>query len=197
MAANHNIHSISVLTGRTVLSRATANKLGQVHDLVIDPTKGELAGISLRIDDQSLRLVEYGEVYSIGPDAVMVRNEESALPPESSPIKSLPLALNSLVEVKVITENGQLLGQIANIYIHLVETPSIIYEVRSSILDKLLGNSLYFPAALGRAFSSDNSRLVVSNDAASADHNLNSLAAHLFGPPKEADPIIVIRSRRD
>ena len=95
-----------------------------------------------------------------------------------------------------MTEGGKHLGQIANLYIHLGETSLFVYEVRSSLLDKLLGHTLYFPASCGVALSEDAARLVVSNDAAEkADHTLDALASRLFGSPEEQGPMIVVRSR--
>lgn len=196
MASGANISSINNLTGRTVLSRASANKLGQIHDLIIDPVEGSLAGVAVNMVDGRLHYVEAGEIYSIGPDAVMVNNDRSAIPPEGSPVKELPLALNKLVGVEVITEGGKVLGEIANIFMHLAEEPVLVYEVRSSILDKLLGRSLFFPASQGHSFSANEGRLVVTEDTAEkADSTLEALSSRTFGPPREDDPVVVIRSR--
>lgn len=198
MASTATIQTIDALIGRTILSRATANKLGQVHDLIVDPAKGELIGLSLKMADESLRLVDCSEVHSIGPDAVMLNRDESAIAQQDSPLKALPLAKNNLIGVKVVTEGGKLIGQIANVHIRLAGTPFLIYEVRSSILDKLLGHTLYFPASYGRALSEDATRLVVSDDATeSATNSLDELESHQFGPPKPEGPTVVIRSRSD
>jgi uncharacterized protein YrrD len=196
MEKTGNVHPVDSFVGRTVLARATANKLGQLHDLIINPVDGLLAGISVRVTDGSLHSVETSEIYSIGPDAVMVNNDRSGLPTESSPLKALPLVMNRLVGAEVITEGGKVLGQVANVYVNLTEEPVLLYEVRSSLLDKLLGHALFFPASQGHAFSIDGARLVVENDTAEkADHTLEALANRLFGPPKGDDPVVVIRSR--
>lgn len=196
MASAGNINSIDTLVGRNVLSRATANKLGEIHDLIVEPVKGTLAGIAVKTVDGKLHYVEATEIYSIGPDAVMVNSDSSAISPEGSPVKDLPLALNKLAGSEVITEGGKVLGQVANVFMHLAEEPVLIYEVRSSILDKLLGRSLFFTASQGHAFSADNARLVVEEDTAEkADGTLDALANRMFGPPKEDDPVVVIRSR--
>ncbi|HKC66349.1 MAG TPA: PRC-barrel domain-containing protein [Pyrinomonadaceae bacterium] len=196
MTTASNIHPVNTLIGRAVLSRTTANKMGQIHDLIVDAAKGELAGMVVQMPDESLRCVEYNGIYSFGPDAVMVNSDESAVPVQDSPLKALPLAKHNLIGVNVVTEGGKLLGQIANVYIRLAETLLLLYEVRSSILDKLLGHSLYFPATNSRAISGDFARIVVSEDTAEgADKSLNALEARLFGPPKEEDPVVIVRSR--
>lgn len=195
MALVDGIHTVETLIGRAVLSRATANKLGQTHDLLVDPVKGELAGLSIRMADGSLRLVAYQEIYSFGQDAVMINSDEAAVPVQDSPLKVLPLAKNNLVGTNVVTGDGKLLGQVANVYLRLAETVLLIYEVRSSILDKLLGHTLYFPATEGRAISVDFTRLVVADGTAErAQNSLEALTARLFAPPRE-DPVIVVRSR--
>jgi len=196
MTSTGNVHSIDVLIGRVVLSRATANKLGQTHDILVDPAKGEMAGLSIRMVDESLRLVDYQDISSFGPDAVMIKSDESALPVENSPLKVLPLARNNLIGVKVVTEGGKLVGQIAHVYLHLAETLVLIYEVRSSLLDKLLGHALFFAASMGRALSGDAARLVVADNVVeNADHSLAALTARLFGPAREEAPVVVVRSR--
>lgn len=196
MALVNDIYPIDALIGRAVISRATANKFGKTSDLLIDVAKGELSGIVARMPDESLRLIDYREIYSLGADAVMINGDESAIPVQDSPLKILPLAKHNLVGVSVVSENGKLLGQVANIYFHLAETLLLIYEVRSSLLDKLLGHALYFPATQGRAISVDLARIVVADDTGEkADNSLEALAARLFGPPKEEDPVVIVRSR--
>jgi uncharacterized protein YrrD len=146
--------------------------------------------------DASLRLIDSSEIYSFGPDAVMINSDEAAMPAKDSPLNTLPLAKHQLIGANVITEGGKVLGQIVGVYIHLAETSMLIYEVRSSLLDKLLGHTLYFPASQGRALSEDAARLVVADDTEEkADHTLDALAARLFGPPKDEDPVVIVRSR--
>jgi uncharacterized protein YrrD len=191
------IEAIDVLIGRAVLSVETANKLGQVHDLIVYPTKGEMVGLSVQHSDQSHFLVNNQEIHSIGPDAVMVQSDQSLVSPDQSPLKAFPFAKKNLIGVKVITEDGKLLGEIANVYVHLEETSLFIYEVRSSILDKLLGHALYFPASFGCAFADDSTRLIVSNDTEKADRKLDAIASRLFTPSGSFAPQVSVRSHSD
>jgi uncharacterized protein YrrD len=189
-----SVQNIDTLIGRPVLSLESANKLGYVHDLTVDPLKGQLAGLSVQKLDDGQALVDRQDIHSIGPDAVMVVREQSLVSPDQSALQSLPLARTNLIGVKVITEGGEVLGEIAKVYIHIAETSSFIYEVRSSILDKLLGHALYFPAALGCAFSDDATRLVVSNETEKADRKLETATNRLFGPAEPGIPQIIVRS---
>src|SRR6267378_8309500 len=123
-----------------------------------------MVGLSVQVSDESHFLVNNEEIHSIGPDAVMVQSDQSLVSPDQSRIKAFPLAKNNLIGVKVITEDGKLLGEIANVYVHVGELSLFIYEVRSSILDKLLGHALYFPASFGCAFADDATLLIDSNN---------------------------------
>ncbi len=192
------IQGIDDLIGRTVLSVETANKLGQVHDLIVHPSKGEMVGLSVQLSDQSYFLVNNEEIHSIGPDAVMVQTDQSLVSPEQSSLRAFPFAKNNLIGVKVITEDGKLLGEIANVYVHLDETTSLfIYEVRSSMLDKLLGHALYFPASFGCAFADDSTRLVVSNDTERADRKLDGIVSRLLTSSGSYAPQVTVRSHSD
>ena len=192
------IHGIDVLIGRAVVSVETANKLGQVHDLIVHPIKGEIVGLSVQLSDESHCLVSNEEIHSIGPDAVMVESDQSLVSPDQSSLKAFPFAKKNLIGAKVITEDGKLLGEIANVYVHLEATTSLfIYEVRSSILDKLLGHALYFPASFGCAFAEDSSRLIVSNDTEKADRKLATIASRLFTTSDSFAPQVSVRSHSD
>lgn len=51
----------------------------------------------------------------------MVDSDQSLVSAHDSPIQTFPLAKNNLIGVKVISEGGQLLGEITNVYIILNE----------------------------------------------------------------------------
>jgi hypothetical protein len=100
-----------------------------------------------------------------------------------------------VARVKVVTEGGTLLGQVANVYVHLVWPPLVAYEVRESLLDKLLGRGLFIPASVGRALSHDSQRIIVPDDATrAAAASLEELA----GGPRAAliEDETVVRGRR-
>jgi len=65
-----------------------------------------------------------------------------------------------------------LLGEISNLYLCIDHRPAFIYEVRSSLFDKLLGRAFYFAASLGRAFSGDGTSLIITADPETLDHSL-------------------------
>lgn len=178
----NSIQNIDKLIGRSVLSLATADKLGAVHDLIVDPEKGRMAGLSVKRIDESYAMIDRKDIHSIGTDAVMSNQDNSLLPSDESPLKRLPLAKHQLIGIKVITEGGELLGSVANVYIHLTEIPNFIYEVRSSILDKLLGHSIYFPASVGCVVAGDLTKLVVSGGVETMDRSLAAVTKRVLAP---------------
>ena len=167
-----NVENIEKLIGRAVVSLETANTLGRVADLLADPLSGQLAGFSVQRVDQSYALASVLDVQGIGPAAVMLEGEHSLVLVDASPLNTLPQAKQNLIGVKVITEQGLLLGEISNLYLCIDHRPAFIYEVRSSLFDKLLGRAFYFAASLGRAFSGDGTSLIVSADPETLDHTL-------------------------
>jgi uncharacterized protein YrrD len=178
----NNVEKIEHIIGRGIVSLETANKLGEVADLLADPLSGELAGLSVQRLDESFALVSIVDVHDIGPDAIIVERDESLVPSDESPVKTLPKAKENLIGVKVITEHGQLLGNISNLFLCLDKTPSFIYEVRSSLFDKLLGRAFYFAASLGCAFSDDRTALVVTGGPGDMHHKLETAVDRLLGP---------------
>lgn len=178
----HNVQNIEQLVGRPVVSLETANKLGQVSDLLADPLAGQLAGFSVQRLDESYALVSMIDVHDIGPDAIIVERDDSLVAADNSQLKTLPGAKDNLTGVKVITEHGQLLGNISNVYLCFDKEPVFIYEVRSSLFDKLLGRAFYFAASLGCAFSDDGTALVVTGGPENMYHRLEAAAERLLGP---------------
>ena len=190
-----NVKKIDNLIGRSVLSFATANKLGQIADLLIEPLSGELAGFVVhRLNSGGEALVSILDVRGIGPDAVMVEGDESLVLTDASPLNPLPRAKRDLAGVKVVTEKGLLLGKIASLFLWIDKRPAFIYEVRSSLLDLLLGRAFYFAASLGCAFSDDRSTIVVSGDPNEMYHRVEAAAERLLGPcGSSLHPAVAVR----
>ena len=165
-----DVSPISLLTGMTVLSLASGNKLGQILDLFIDPINGVLTGVTLSTPEGNVGELPYTEIYSFGRDALMAKEDKSVRlvdPAGSTPGQPA----SKLIGTKIIAESGDILGQISNIYVTLKPPPRIIYEARNSILDKLLGREFFIPASVGHALSDDASRLVVPDSTMEIAHS--------------------------
>ena len=152
------------LVGMTVLSRATGNKLGEVRDLLIDPANGVMQGLEIAITEGKIGRLPYDEIYSFGRDAIMARSDSSIMTPETAwPAPSLSVG-EHLIGTKIFSESGQSSGGISNVFVTLQPPPFVIYEIRDSILDKLLGREFFILASSRHALSDDSERLVVPDD---------------------------------
>ena len=84
----------------------------------------------------------------------------------------------------------------------MIKSRPFIYEVRSSLFDKLLGRAFYFAASLSCALSDDRTALVVTGGPEDMHHRLETAAERLLGPHqtdfKQASGIhIEVRSHAD
>jgi len=165
MDAKASIYSIDTLIGMTILSRQTGNKIGKVLDLIVDSSTGRLDGLVVTGLAEEELVLNYASISSFGQDAVMAYEDDSVVPPAEGELARRPCAKRDLIGASLITEGGRFLGKVANIFVNLAPPPFAIYELRDSLLDKLLGKVSYVPASLGRALSGDGERIIVPDDA--------------------------------
>ena len=148
------------LVGKTVLSLASGNKLGHVTGVNIDPVNGLLVALALKLEDGEAAKVPYEAIHSFGRDAVMAESEQAVLPLPAED-RTVERNARDLFGTKVILESGVLLGEIANVLVTLRPPPSVLYEVRRSMLDRLLGRTFFIPASVAYVLSDDAERLLV------------------------------------
>ena len=140
--------------------------------MFIDPVNGIPLGVTLSQTDGRISGLLFDEIYSFGRDAVMAKTEQSIRLLDTDVLDAGRPA-SKLIGTKIITESGDMLGQISNVYVTLKPPPYILYEATQSVLDRLLGREFFLPASLGQALSDDCTRLVVVDITAEiADANL-------------------------
>ena len=153
------------LRGMTVLSVASGNKVGLVDDLFLYPDNGSLSGISLTADGH-LKFVPYDDIHSLGSDAIMVEYEQSAAPVEAA--EETGRSIKAVFGARVISDSGDILGQITQVYVTLMHPPAVIFQISKSLLHRFFGLVSYLPASAGHVLSDDSRRLVVPRTAAKA-----------------------------
>lgn len=163
-----NIVTADALIGMTVLSKVSGNKLGEVADLFIDPMKGVLMGLTIKNSKGDLGGLDYNDVSSFGEDAVMANADDKIVPLEDNWVKTHSHAKKHLMGINVVTESGNLIGKVADIYVRLSAPPIVIYEIGETVLDRWLGRDFFIPASAGTALSNNAERIVISNEAANA-----------------------------
>ncbi|PYS98324.1 MAG: hypothetical protein DMF63_16875 [Acidobacteria bacterium] len=201
-----HVYPISVLKGMSVVSLDSGNKLGQIADLFIDPINGVLLGITFSTPEGGIGRLSHADIYSFGRDAIMVRAGDSIEPWDDSNLQSGQQA-GKLIGTKIITESGDVLGQITNVFVTMRPPPQILYEIRNSIIDKLLGREFFLPASVGYALSDDATRLIVPD--ATTDIAVSDIAelvdreieVRSYDPVAERsdedDTVIVVRDDED
>ena len=158
-----DVSPINLLSGMTVLSLTTGNKLGHILELFIDPINGLLNGMTLSTPDGRIGGLSRDDIYSFGRDAVMVTSEEAVVYLEAAAFDKGQQA-SKLIGTKIITQSGDVLGHITNVFVTLKPPPHILYGAGHSLLDKLLGREFFIPASIGHALSDDASLLIVPDD---------------------------------
>ena len=156
-----------------IVSLSTGNKLGHVSHVRIDMFDGRLSGLVVKERENSE--LPYDRVYSVGRDAVMALSDDSVISSSSEPGTPVHRA-DELVGTKVVLESGEILGEIADVLVALIPPPAAFYEIRRSMLDRLLGRTFFIPAAVGYALSEDAARLIVPDRTAEiASHDISAL----------------------
>lgn len=158
-----DVIEIDKIIGMPVLSRTSGNNLGKVYDLYIDPAQGILMGVTIKSPNGKLGGIDYRNIYSFGHDAVMANDETHVTLLNEEWVEQHPHAKKHLVGTKILTDGGNDLGEIGNIYIQLTSPPAVIYELRGSMWDSLLGRNSFIYAASAGALSSNGERIIVPN----------------------------------
>jgi uncharacterized protein YrrD len=152
------------LRGMPLLAVDTGAKLGEIRDVIIQPVEGRLIAVIVRtLDNDELRL-RIDDVI-IGPDAVMTSWESFAHAGDrSSEMAGGVRALDELAGTNIVTEDGDLLGRISEVYIR-ADKPQAIYRVVESRIQKFLGRGFFLPGDAARSYAPDGVRMIVPADA--------------------------------
>ena len=73
---------LSELRGRRVVSRASAETLGDVTDLLLSVEPAAVTALQIG-KHRKARVIPWGQIVGIGPDAVVITDEQAAIPPRT------------------------------------------------------------------------------------------------------------------
>ena len=182
-----DVVGIDNVIGMPVLSRATGNNVGKVYDLYVDPSQGVLLGVTIQAPNGKYGGIDFNNIFSFGKDAIMIESDDQIALINEEWIQQRPHAKKHLVGTNIITEGGNHLGKIGNVYVRLASPPEVIYEVGGSMLDNLFGRNWFIFASSAGALSSNAERLIVPNDAATgAASSLEELLSAARQPTNQA-----------
>jgi sporulation protein YlmC with PRC-barrel domain len=147
----------------SVLDAGSGERIGELVDIVVEPTEGRLLGVVIRTGDGEEAVLSLESV-RIGENAVMV---SSGAPLEtrasSGALRAGVLGGGLLSGANVVTEDGRLLGKIKDIEI-LPELGLVAYKVAGTVMQKIFGGGYYIAGDVPVALSSDGARMIVPTD---------------------------------
>ena len=171
--------TVADLKDRAVVSIAQAEKIGRVEDVILDLAEGRVAGFHVRTGLLGGgKVLSARDIHDIGPDAVTVA-DRSALEghsPDLPDLESLPTSAR-LLDAKVVSDQGALLGTLANIVLDPAGLRILCYELSGSLWDQLRHEERTFDPAPGIRFGKD---LIIVPDTVAAELNRRGGQA---GPP--------------
>lgn len=128
--------SIRGAIGRKVISRASAEGLGVIAHLLIDPEGRSVAGLVLG-KGKKAQLVDWSQISGFGPDAVVVGDEAAMRPPADERERRAARGDLELVGKRALSEAGNELGLLDD----------ITFDPASGALDVLRIGGTELPAA--------------------------------------------------
>jgi uncharacterized protein YrrD len=122
---------ISELEGKPVIGMATARKAGVVADALVSPSHDAIAALVVKGAQRGPnRIIPVGSVRAIGPDAVTIEHSDLLRPPEQVPELAGLASLASVVGSRVLTPDGQVLGDVSEVTFDPSTYRVLSYEYR-------------------------------------------------------------------
>jgi uncharacterized protein YrrD len=139
----------SELKGRAVVVLSTAEKVGQVDDVLFDAQFRQILGLRIKKDGLfgKTEALPRESVSSIGADAVTVPSPDVINDQERFAQLVGAATLNQVEGTKVVTEGGELLGTIAHLEIDDDARKVTAYVLASSLRERVMRHEETFVKA--------------------------------------------------
>jgi len=152
--------------GQPVYSLSDGTKVDSVKDLILE--EGEDGVVALLVSEGGLlgtsTVVPFSAVARFGPSAVMIDDRASAVPAASDPrVHEILERRGTLLGSRVITDGGEELGTIADLYFDETSGRISGYEVSGGFLGDATRGSSYLPFTDIRTIGTD---VVIATDEA-------------------------------
>jgi len=106
--------SFTALSGRKVVSQASAEELGDVARIVIDVKRHRVASLIVGKGRKAL-VLDWGQVRGLGPDAVMVAEESALHAPRDDHENAAVDGKLELIGKRALNDIGNDLGEISDV----------------------------------------------------------------------------------
>ncbi|HIK27776.1 MAG: PRC-barrel domain-containing protein [Oscillatoriaceae bacterium SKW80] len=115
------------LINRLVIDRHTAEEIGRVEQLWLDPQAHRILGFTCKsgIFSNKKRAFTWADIYSIGTDSIVINNPPAAEEPEKPP------QVTSLINREVFTDTGNKVGKLVD-FLLLPQTGIVVNYLYSS-----------------------------------------------------------------
>lgn len=122
------------LIGHPIVDASTGDDLAEVRDVMFDPAHGAITGFTLRrrgfLGRRMKLVLPIAAVAAVGTDAVIVDNDDALIDPDQAPDDATPNRAGDVVEDRVITESGRLIGTVRDVIIVGGPSPRVVgFEV--------------------------------------------------------------------
>lgn len=122
--------------GRAVVSRASAENLGELAHIVVDATSRKIESLVIGKGRKAL-LVAFGDVSGFGPDAVMVTDESALRPPRGDREQAAADGKLELLGKRAMSDMGNDLGTVTD----------VVFDPVSGAIEALFAGANEQPAA--------------------------------------------------
>ncbi len=99
---------------RNVVSRASAEPLGNLAHIVVDVKRRQIASLVVG-KGRKARLIEWEQVSAFGPDAIMIADESALQPPRDAREHAAAAGKLDLVGKRTLSDTGNDLGTITDV----------------------------------------------------------------------------------
>lgn len=119
--------SLRALLGQPVVAGDTADRVGTLDGIVLDPETGKVVAVQLGANKSS-RFIRWDDISSVGSDAIMASHADSARAAQSSLEERAAAGIASLLDKRVLDDHGDELGTVDDL--ELDETTGTINGLR-------------------------------------------------------------------
>lgn len=106
---------MSEAEGERVMSRASAEPVGKVRHVVIDPASRRIVAVHVDGRKKKAQLVDWSSITGFGPDSVMVESEDALRAPREGHELDVASGRLDLKGRMVLGDDGVALGDLADI----------------------------------------------------------------------------------
>lgn len=120
------------LTGLPVVTLSTGEDIAEVRDLIFDPVRGQITGLTLRkrglFGGKLKELLAVEQIHAIGSDAVMIESSDSIADPAEAPATVADAVANpaDVADDMVVTESGKDLGRVRDVVLVGGSRPRVV-----------------------------------------------------------------------